>query len=111
MPGAVLRRALKYGVLIGIIDIYLALVGLIEALAGRNLIVGIPVPGSATGEAVTLGAILPLVVAFGAGLLLARASDHETPPSAGAAAGAGLLAGAIGGAVPPLFPLPVLPFP
>jgi branched-chain amino acid transport system permease protein len=108
VSGTVLRRAATFGLLIGIINVYLALVGLVEALGGRNFIVGVPLLGSAAGEVITLGAALPLVVAFGAGLIVGRTSDGGTPPSTAEAALSGVIAGLLGGAIYAAFTLLIL---
>ncbi|HEX6141048.1 MAG TPA: leucine/isoleucine/valine transporter permease subunit [Candidatus Limnocylindria bacterium] len=83
--GAFLRRALFFGFVAGLVVLHLALVGLIVKLDERNLINGL----------VTIGTVIPILVALVAGFLAARPMRRgelviPTPMT-------GLLSGAVAG--------------
>ena len=83
-----LRRAAITGVVGGVVLVYLALVGLIEAFADRDVITGI----------LTLGQLMLATVTLIVGYRAAVAPRGVVPPRAGLRLACGVLAGAIAGA-------------
>jgi branched-chain amino acid transport system permease protein len=83
---AVVRRGLVIGLLAGVANVHVSLVGLVISLQTRQLVAGI----------VTLGSALPLLTALLAGYLAGRYRSAHGEPAPGARI---LLAGALAGLV------------
>ncbi|HEX2883005.1 MAG TPA: leucine/isoleucine/valine transporter permease subunit [Candidatus Limnocylindria bacterium] len=87
---AVVRRGLVIGLLAGVANVHVSLVGLLISLQTRQLVAGI----------VTLGSALPLLIALLAGYLAGRyRSAHGEPAPGGRILLAGALAGLVSGGI------------
>jgi branched-chain amino acid transport system permease protein len=87
---ALVRRALSIGLLAGVANLHVSLVGLVISLQTRQLVAGI----------VTLGSALPLLVALLAGYLAGRyRPTHGEPTARSRILLAGALAGLVSGGI------------
>jgi branched-chain amino acid transport system permease protein len=80
------RRAVRMGLLFGVVSLYVCLVGMVEVFQPRALVTGI----------ITLGQTTMVLVAVGAAYLTLRGQSMDR----GGAAAAGALAGAVAGVFP-----------
>ncbi|HXF82865.1 MAG TPA: branched-chain amino acid ABC transporter permease [bacterium] len=83
------RRTLRTGLLWGTGAVFVALVGLVEVLQGKEIITGV----------IAGGHLLMLLLAAGAGLSAARPQAHRPGVAVGSAAASGLVAGLVVGAL------------
>ena len=88
MP-AFLRRAIKIGLIAGVVLIYLCLVGLVEAFDARNIVTGV----------LGLGRLMLFMVAIGAGYRAGVPMRDNRGAMARLSPGSAILAGIVSGAV------------
>ncbi|MCV0404238.1 MAG: leucine/isoleucine/valine transporter permease subunit [Chloroflexi bacterium] len=83
------RRALTLGLFGGIAGIHVSLVGIVNTFQTRDLIADI----------VTIGSVIPMLIAIMVGWLAGRAPRHAAELAAPTALGAGAVAGAVTGTI------------